>query len=284
MPAVKQTSGTHSVSQVDAVHVDKMPADISKQNISSTSIGIASQESGTIMVPTTNVRSANAADLAAIIPSDNRGRFRLNDPQPHDDGRRSDWAIRASIGYGSTFLYVPAGSNAYASRSDANALIGLDYSLSAMWAIGVEGGWTSNQILSPTTTVINTGATSRVETHATSTTSSPLYTRLAMRFTPNPYDMVRLQLAGGGGRVFGSSGGWMAHAQAGLGFTPGSDHAWEFQVAILYSGVWSTNTSTPAAQQSAATQPIEFSTASVPSSTIFTPAFTGRIGLQYRLP
>jgi hypothetical protein len=76
----------------------------------------------------------------------------------------------------------------------------------------------------------------------------------------------------------------MAHAQAGLGFNPGNDANLEVQLFVLYSGVWSSNTSASQPSVTATNGPVEYSTSNVVSSTIYTPAITGRIGLQYRLP
>lgn len=278
------TNRPQDVTPIGAALANNTPVDHSNQN-TPTSIGIAPQDVGAFTVPTTNVRSASTTDLTAIIPSDSRGRFRLSDPQPHDDGRRSNWAIRASIAGAATFLYTPTGGNAYATRTDGLVDLGVDFRLSPYWSIGVEFGQTTNQVLSPTSVITNTSdGVSHIETHATSTVSKPWFSRLALRATVNPYDALRWEGAIGAGGVFGSSGGLMFHAQAGAGITPGSDDALEFQAALVYSGVLASNLNSVAQAQGSASGPIEYTTVNLPSSKIYTSAFSLRIGLQYRLP
>ena len=76
----------------------------------------------------------------------------------------------------------------------------------------------------------------------------------------------------------------MTQGQVGFGFNIGSNDAMEFQVFGLYSGVISKSAAAVATVPSAASGPIEFSTTSIPASTVYTQALTVRAGVQYRLP
>ncbi|MBS1902844.1 MAG: hypothetical protein JSS75_03995 [Bacteroidetes bacterium] len=238
-------------------------------------------ESSIAQIPTVAIRDAG---MTNIIGSNSGSRQSLRDLVTHPDGRRSDWALRGSLGFGTTFLYVPSGSNSYVTRTEVNPLLGIDRMLDAHWAVGVEGGVSSSQALTPTSSVISDPSISRIVTHATSTTSTSTFMRLALRYTVNPYDAVRIELSAGGGRAFGSAGGWMGSAQAGISFQPGLTDGLDFQVFALYSGVLTNTTATTVTTPSSVSGPVEYSTTSTPQSRIFTPAITLRAGFQYRLP
>lgn len=253
-------------------------------NSTTNAIGMSAQESSIVLVPRAAVRTESSADIASIIGGDTHRFSKLSDLQGHDDGHRSDWALRVSLGMGSTFLYVPSHSNGYASRGETSFNLGADYSLSPSWALGAELGSTANQTLSSSSTIVADQTISRIETHATSTTSTNLFVRGVVRYCVNPYDQFRIECSGGGGRVMGSGGGWMASAQVGFSTAIGALDGLDFQTFVLYSGVWSSSPAAINDVSSSASGPIEYSTTNVPSSKIYTPAITVRAGLQYRLP
>ncbi len=257
--------------------------DIANDNASNTNIVSSSANNNIAIIPTGEVVYPNMSSTKFIPSSDNRNHQRLNPFERSTADSRSPFAIRASYGMGETFLYVPTGGTSYASRTESSPVIGVDYSISPYVTFGVEGG--SSTILSlnsqsATETPVPGGVT-RITTQSATTNSTEWFARGAVRYCINPFDRVRYECSLEGGALVSRSASPMVSVQALVGY--GLSDALDVQFAALYSGVWTSSNTT--STQSTSTQPdgpIVYKVVNTPASTIFSPAFTLRVGLQYR--
>ncbi len=252
-------------------------------NSSNADASITTLSDNIAQIPNGEVVYPNMPSTKFIPSSDNRNHQRLNPFEKATTESRSRFALRASYGMGETFLYVPTGGTSYTSRTESSPVIGLDYSVSPYFAFGVEGG--SSSILSLNSQSVTEtpvpGGVTRITTQSATTNSTEWFARGAVRYCINPFDRIRYECSLEAGALVSRSASPMASIQALVGY--GLNDALDVQFAALYSGVWTSSNTT--STQSTATNPdgpIVYKVVNTPASTIFSPAFTLRVGLQYR--
>ncbi len=260
-------------------------ADNDQANNNSSNAGgsLISSSDNIAQIPNSEVVYPDMSSTKFIPSSDNLTHQRLNPFEKSTTDTKSRFALRASYGMGETFLYVPTGGTSYTLRTESSPVIGLDYSISPYFALGVEGG--SSSILSLNSQSVTEtpvpGGVTRITTQSATTNSTEWFARAAVRYCINPFDRIRYECSLEAGALVSRSASPMASIQALVGY--GLNDALDVQFAALYSGVWTSSNTT--STQSTATNPdgpTVYKVVNTPASTIFSPAFTLRVGLQYR--
>lgn len=220
--------------------------------------------------------------MASISQAEIREPYRLNPLEMSHNPLRSPWTVRFSLGMGETFLNVPTGDNSYTTRTETSPFIGVNYSVSPSFAVGAVVGNSTILSVSPQTETTVVNGIKNVEVHTYSANSHEWFARLASRYSMSLGGSWSLETSAEAGMLLASKSP-MVCLQA-LGNQSLSD-AIDFQFGVLASGVWTTPAAiqTSSADQNSTSDIITYRTHSTTTQTkIFSPAITGRVGLQYR--
>jgi hypothetical protein len=273
-----------AIDQANRTDIGSISNSISNHSTSTTSIGQSNapiaETSSISLIETTQVHSQ---PTASISEGEIRERYRLNPFEITHNPQRSPWTVRFSLGLGETFLNVPTGNNSYTTRTESSPFIGVNYSVSPSFAVGAVVGNSTILTVSPQTETTTINKVQNVEVHTYSTNSHEWFARLASRYSVGLGGNWGLEMSAEVGMLLASKSP-MACLQI-LGNQSLSD-AIDFQFGVLGSGVWTS----PAAIQTATTDQsttqsdvVTYRTHSHTTQTkIFSPAVTGRVGLQYR--
>jgi len=206
--------------------------------------------------------------------------LRNRDEHPVSTG----FAFRAFEGFGASLVNADLNDTRLASKTEFTPTLGLDYSFSPNFAVGLEAGSAAISQLMTQSSVQTEGIDlpiSRVVTSNSVAANSQWYGRAMFRYTVNPYDDWRMEVSGGGGLAFATGVNPLISGS----FLLGHDFFSGFGIygGVAVSGTWtSTNAQSNVPAVSATTDPIGYVTVNHAMATLFTPSVSARIGFKFK--
>lgn len=110
--------------------------------------------------------------------------------------------LRVDFGMGQSYFRVRESDAGTTTRLEYTPMIGIDYLASPYFSFGIEGGSAGVSHILPQQVIDRSSGITRVVTSNTIESSNQYYARGVLRFTANPYDMIRVELSAGGGIAF----------------------------------------------------------------------------------
>ena len=195
------------------------------------------------------------------------------------------FAVRFYGSLGGSFVNVHQNDAVVANRTEASALLGLDYIANPYVSAGIEGGNAAiSQLITQSAIQSNVGglpSISRVVVNNAVTSSSQFYARAVVHYTFNPFDMIHFEGTLGAGAAFASKTAPLVSAALFAGYDLSSHVG--ISAGIAFAGAWTGANAQQAAQQNLdSADPIGYVTVNHASATLFTPSYGLRVGLKVK--
>jgi hypothetical protein len=196
-------------------------------------------------------------------------------------------AFRFYGSLGGSFVNVHQNDATIASRTEAAALIGIDYIANPYWSFGVEGGNAAiSRLIMQSAVQSNINglpSISRVVVSNVVTSGTQFYARAVAHYTFNPYDMIHLEGTIGAGAAFASTSAPLVSGALFAGYDLSQKVT--ISTGIAFAAAWTKANAQNSAAQAviSGTDPIGYVTTNHASATLFTPSYGLRVGLKLRL-
>jgi hypothetical protein len=285
------SSGTRSLHAASTTDHNVSFVNEKKEDMNSSANNRSSSSVNSSDVPAAPLNSQQLAEVgfANSFRSENQNVHSINGGQQmmQPYGPRKSYSnvpllIRGDFAMGQAYVRVNSSDASSTARVENQPILGLDYIASPYFSFGGEAGKAGISQVIPQTVVDQKSGVARVVSSNTIESSNHFFTRALVRYTPNPYDMIRLEASAGGGVAF-YDGGVPLVAGSLMG-TYSLSEVVGFSVGVLFSGTFTkTATSSGADQQSFQSDlPIAYVQQNTAASSLFTPSVTFRLGLRIK--
>jgi hypothetical protein len=242
-------------------------------------------------VPAASLNSQQLAEVRFVnsfkyenqsIRSVNGGQQMMQPFGPRRSYSNVPFLIRGDFAMGQAYVRVNSSDASSTTRVENQPIFGLDYIASPYFSFGGEVGTAGISQVVPQTVVDQNSGVARVVSSNTIESSNHFFTRALVRYTPNPYDMIRLEASAGGGAAF-YDGGVPLVAGSLMGNYSLSEVI-GISLGVLFSGSF-TKTAAPSASNQQSFQsdlPVAYVQQNTSASSLFTPSVTFRFGFRIK--